>query len=283
MEIKKTKKIEESRWLQLEVQTIAGEIARHPISRRNYRLLSKKLDNALGTLQVMETQSKTHQFFANRTSDLKEQVVQLYKDLEDGLVQRQISQIKEESTLLKQGQLTQDKIKKLKMNISKIEKNYLPSIEDRKVIAEAKSAVLEATAKNKPITHHFDFISSQKNVHFVEKPELLPGEMEEILDIARAVYNGALRHARMLYNSLPQEHQSRFEKHMQHLMAKPFVDVLETTQALMAVVNELVGNGQGYLNQVEIDQFFLGICQCEPEENRREGKIFSLRPEGMHH
>lgn len=279
MEIKKTNKFAESRWLQSEVQTIAGEIAQSKISREKYKHLSKKLDNALETLQGLETEAKTHNLFAKaQAATLKEQVVKLYGDLEDGLVKREISQIKEESTSLKKGRLTLKTIKKLEMHIDDLEKNHLTSIPDRRIIADAKLALIEAKAKlnGKPVVKHFDFLANQKNVHFVEGIELLPGEVEELLDIARAVYNRDLRAAKMRYVAMPADHQRRFEKHMQNLMAKPFTDLLETIQGMIATVNELVENGQGYPSQNEIDQLFLGISQFDNEE-RVSGKIFSLK------
>lgn len=279
MEIKKTNKFAESKWLQSEVQTIAGEIAQSKISREKYNHLSKKLDEALETLQGLETEAKTHSLFAKaQAATLKEQVVKLYGDLEDGLVKREVSQIKEESTSLRKGRLTLKTIKKLETHIHDLEKNHLTSIPDRRIIADAKLALMEAKAKlnGKPVMKHFDFLANQKNIHFVDEITLLPGEVEELLDIARAVYNRDLRQAKMRYAALPSDHQRRFEKHMQNLTAKSFVDLLETIQGIIATVNELVENGQGYPSQNEIDQLFLGVSQFDNEE-KAAGKIFLFK------
>ncbi|MBS0604385.1 MAG: hypothetical protein JSS60_05025 [Verrucomicrobia bacterium] len=268
-----------SRWLQSEVRTIAGEIADTPISPKKYQHLSRKLDNALEKLQGLESKNKTTSLFAKaQTEHLKEQVVKLYGDLEDGLVKREVSQIKEESTSLKKGRLTLKAVKKLEMHINELESNHLTSIPDRRIIADAKHALLEARAKleGKPVAKHIDWLAKQRPVQFTEEIQLLPGEVEELFDIARAVYNRDFRQAKMRYNALPEDHKRMFQKHMQNLMAKPFDDPLETCQAMIATANELVENGEGYPSQSQIDQLFLGLSQLNTEE-RAEGKIFSLK------
>lgn len=268
-----------SRSLQSEVQTIAGEIAHSSISARKYQNLSKKLDHALETLQDLESKNKTAGVFARAQTDgLKEQVVKLYGDLENGLVKREISQIREESTLLRKGRLTLKAIKKLEMHISDLESKHLASIPDRRIIADAKQALVEAKAKleGKPVVKHFDMLARQNNnVHFLEEIELLPGEVEELYDIARAVYNRDLRQAKMRYASLPEDHKRKFEKHMQNLMSTPFEEPLQTMQALIATVNELVDNGEGYPSSDYIDQLFLGLSQVIKEE-QAEGKVISF-------
>jgi hypothetical protein len=271
-----------SRLLQSEVQTIAGEIAQSPISPRKYQRLFRKLDSALEKLQGLETKDKTASLFAKaQTEYLKEQVVKLYGDLEDGRVKREVTQIKEESTSLKKGRLTLQAVKKLEMHIAELERNYLTTIPDRRIIADAKQALLEAKSKleGKPVARHIDFLAKQNSVRYVEEIQLLPGEVEELFDTARAVYNRDIREAKKRYNSLPDDHQRRFQKHLQNLTAKAFEDPLETMQALIATANELVDNGEGYPSSDEIDQLFLGLTQLNTEE-RAEGKIFSLKPKG---
>lgn len=272
---KKVNKLSESRWLQSEVQTIAGEIAQSPISPKKYQHLSKKLDHALETLREIEAKTKVANVFAKaQTELLKEQMVKLYGDLEDGLVKREVSQIQEESTCLKKGRLTLKAVKKLELHISELEKNHLTAIPERRIIADAKQALLEAKARldGKPVVRHFDFLSSQKNVQFVEEIALLPGEVEELFDIARSLYNRNIREAKMRYATLPESHKHRFEKQMQNLLAIPFEDVLETMQGLIATANDLVENGGGCPTSQQIDQLFLGLSQCATEENA-EGKI----------
>jgi hypothetical protein len=269
--------ITRSQSLQSEVQTIAGEIAHSPISRQKYHALSRKLGHALKALQGLEDKTK-HLFLKTQTENLKEQVVKLYGDLEDSLVTREVTQIKEESTSLKKGRLTLKAVKQLEAHIHELEKNHLTSIPNRRIVADAKQALLEARAKleGKPPIRHFDLLALEKNnVRFVEEIELLPGDIEELLDISKAVYNRNLSEAKKRYASLPDDHKRRFENHMRSLTALPFVDPLETMQCLIATANELVGNGEGYPSSSEIDQLFLGLSQANAEEGAR--KIFSLK------
>jgi hypothetical protein len=264
--------------IQSNVEEIAGQIAHSPISPKKYQSLSKKLDRAFETIQNLESENKTTSFFTRAlTESIKGRVVQLYADLEDGLVKREVTQIKEELTSLKKGRLTHKAIKSLELHIDELEKNHLTAIPDRRIIADAKHALLEAKSKleGKPVVAHLDFLAQQKNVQFVEEIELLPGEIEELFDVARAVYNRDLRQAKMRYATLPEDHKRRFEKHMQNLAAEPFIDLLETMQGLIATANELVENGEGYPSSCAIDQLFLGLSEV-PTESKEESKIFSF-------
>jgi hypothetical protein len=270
------KSLKGSQWLRSEVRTIEGEIAQSPISPRKYQNLTKKLNHALETLQTME---KTSNLFAKtHTQSLKEKVVNLYKDLEDGLVEGEVSQIHQESKSLKKGRVSLRAVKKLETHITDLEKNHLTSIPHRRIIADAKHALLEAKAKleGKPVPKHIDWLAKQNQVRFVGEIELLPGEVEELFDIAKAVYNRDFRQAKKRYLTLPEDHKLRFLKHMQNLTAKPFDDHLETIQALFATVNELVENGESYPTSSQIDQLFLGLSQLSKEE-RTGDRIFSFR------
>ena len=255
-----------SRWLHTQVRSIEGELARSPISQKKYQDLTKKLNAASRELQVLE--KKTSGVFAQaQTNYLKEKVITLSKGLVDGLVERKVSQIQQESSSLKK-RISQGAVKKLETHINQLERNHKTSIPHRRIIADAKHALLEAKAKldGKPVTKHFDYLASQKNVRILGDIELLPGEVEELFDIAKAIYDRDFRQAKMRFNMLPEDHKRRFQSHMQNLMAKPFDDPLETMQALIATVNELVENGESYPSRDQIDQLFLGLSQLNDEE-----------------
>lgn len=275
---KNVNKTGNAQWIQSEVQTIAGEIAHSPISQKKYQNLSKKLDKAFVSLQDLETKDKMESLFLQaQRGQLKEQMVKLYGDLESGLVKREVTQIQQESTSLRQGRLTSKAVKKLESHIAELEKNYLTSVPDRRILADARQALVEAKAKlaGRPLVNHFDLMASQKNVRFVEEVELLPGDIEELFDIARAVYNNDFRQAKMRFAGLPEEHRRRFDRHMQQLMGRPFVSTLETMQALIATANDLVENAEKYPTREAIDQLFMGLSQLDGEE-RTGGKIFSF-------
>ncbi len=264
-----------SRWLHSEMRAIEGELVHSPISQKKYQLLTKKLDVASKKLQDLE--KTTNVFTKAQTEYLKEKVITLSKDLVDRHVEREVSQIQKESSCLKK-RISQGAVKKLETHINQFEKNHKTSIPHRRIIADAKYALLEAKAKleGKPLTKHFEWLASQKNVRMVESIVLLPGEVEELFDIAKAVYDCDFRQAKMRYNMLPEDHKRRFLAHMSNLAAKPFDDSLETMQALIATVNELVENGEGYPSQDYIDQLFLGLSQIV-EEEKTSGKIFSFK------
>jgi hypothetical protein len=251
---------------QSEVRDLEATIAQTPISKGKYRVLTERLGSALETLEGLEGKT-TSVFVRTQVGSLKERVVKLYGDLETGLVRREVSQIKAESTSLKK-RITLKAIKKLEGHISELESTHLTGIPDRRIIADAKQALEEAKAKleGKPVTHHFGLMAKQKNVHFVEEIALIPDEVEELFDIARAVYNRDLREAKARFSSLPEEHKRRFQKHMQILTAKVFDDPIETMQALIATVNELVGNGEAYPTRKQIDELFLGLSKLTAED-----------------
>ncbi len=253
-----------SRWLHSQVQTIEGELTHSPLSAKKYQDLTKKLHDASVKLQDLE---KTSGVFAKaQTEYLKEKVVTLSKDLVDKLVEREISQIKKESCSLKK-RISQGAVRQLELHIRELERNHKMSIPHRRIVADAKHALLEAKAKlgGQPVVRHFEWAASQKTAPG-EGIELLPGEVEELFDVAKAVYDRDLRQAKRCYNALPEDYKRRFLSHMQQLMAKPFDDQLETIQALIATVNELVENGEGYPSRDQIDQLFLGLSQITEEE-----------------
>lgn len=247
-------KIQERRWLQIEVETIAQEIGGSPISRKKYQLLSRKLDHTWEALQA-----KTNNLFAKTQAEgLKEQMVKLYGDLEEGLVKREVAQIKEESTSLRNGRLTRKAIKKLEVHISDLEQNHCPSIQNRRIIADAKQALFEAKAKLEglPVKHHFETLAK----HF-PVPFLFPGDIEELLDVARDLYNHDIKQAKIHFAALSEEHKEQVKAHLQHLGTQLFEDPIKTIQALIATTNDIVGNGEGYPSASDIDQFFLGLKQ----------------------
>lgn len=266
----------ESRWLYSQMQSIEGELTQAPISKKKYELLTRELDKASKKLQELE---KTAGVFAQAQARyLKEKVVTLSKDLVDRHVETEVSQIQRESASL-QKKVSQEAVKKLETHIEQLEKDHKPSIPHRRIIADAKHTLLEAKAKlaGKPVAHHFEWLASQKNVRMVEEVELLPGEIEELFDIAKAIYDRDFRQAKARFNMLPEDHKERVRTHLKQLAAQAFEDPLETMQALIATVNELVKNGEAYPSRDQIDQLFLGLAQITQGETPSGSKIISLK------
>lgn len=256
-----------SRILQSQVQTIAGEMAEASISPKKYEYFSKKLNRALASLQSLEAKKAVDLFSKN----LGEQVVKLYGDLEDGLVKQEVSKIEKWSSSLKEGRISNKAIKKLETHIHELESNHLTLCADRRIIEDAKKALLDAKEKlaGKPVTRHFDWLAQQTTkVQFVDE-SFLPGDVEELLDIARAIYNRDVKQAKMRYYGLPEEHKQIFQKHMQTLMAIPFDEPMQTAQALIATVNEIVHNGEGIPSESKVIEFFTGLIQLGFDERKK--------------
>jgi hypothetical protein len=214
METKISRPIFVPQGLQTQVQTLKQEIAHSPISPKKYQDLTKKLDVTLEKLDELE---KTSNLFAKQ---LKEKVIDLYKDLEDGRVEGEVKDIQQRSTSLKKGRVTVSAVKKLETGIADLEKHHLPSIPHRRIIAAAKNALQEAKAKleGKPPQRRYEMLS--------EPAELMPGDVEELFDIAKAVYNCDFRQAKTRLRQLPESHLQRFQDHMKQLLASPFDDPL---------------------------------------------------------
>ena len=277
--IKTNRSLNGSQGLLSQVQTIAGEIENSPISPRRYQNLSRRLDTTFEALHHLETNKTANLFAKTQTAYLKEQCVHLYKKLEDGLVDREISQIQLESHSLEQGDLSPKAVKKLESHIDTLMQNHAPSVEQHRVLAGAKSVLQRAKASlaGEETPSHFGWLAQQRDVYLSEGYELLPGEIEELYDIAKAVHDHDLRTAKMRYQTLPQDHKNLFQKHAHFLSSEPFVDLLGTIQALIATANDLVENGELYPSSQQIEEFFLGLAQVN-EEERTEGKILPFNP-----
>ena len=248
----------QTRWLQLEVDTLTQEIEGSLISPKKYQVLSRKLDD---TWEALNT--KTNNLFAkSQAENLKEQLRKLYGDLEEKLVNREVSQIKEESSSLRQGRLTRKAIKNLESHITTLEERHCPSIPNRRIIAEAKQALLEAKARLEklPVQHHFAMLASQASF---PQEMLVPGDVEDLFDIAKDMYNQDKKRAKSHFTALAEPYKRQVEAHLKYLGAQLFEDSTETIQALMATANDLVGNGQGYPTPNDIEQFFRDLKQLK--------------------
>jgi len=277
MTFKPVNSLTESRTLDHQVRTLKQQItASGEISLRQYKQLSRELGRAAETLENLDKTSNL--FTKTQNAHLKEEVVNLYGALEFGLVKREVSQIQAEATSLKRLP-TPQLAKELERHITALESKYLPSIPDRRVLADAKQTLLDAKAKlaGKPVMKHFDYLAQQKPaVQFVDEVQLLPEEAEELYDVARAIYNRDPG-ARGAYNKLLGSNKRSVEKHLQNLAAVALEDPLETMQALIATANDLVANGEGYPSSDQIDQLFIGLSQLEDKEAvAKEGKVFSF-------
>ncbi len=238
--------------LPFQVQTIAREIDTAPISPKKYKVLSNRLDT---TFKALLAQKNDNPFLES----LQGRCVDLYQKLEDGSVEWEISQIQKEALDLKKGAPSPRAIQQLESHIQALLKNHAPSQEQNKILFDAKCALSQA--KGGPIPSHFEFISQQQNIRSLDMLELIPGEIEDLFDIARAVHNGNLKKAKIHFQTLPQKHKSRFEGHMRFLGAEAFINPLETCQALIATANDLANNTDLYPTERQLDVLFAGVSE----------------------
>jgi hypothetical protein len=284
MPSKVNKHLPGSQWLQNEMQNIEKQLG-SSISPKKYHRLTRKLDTVVKKLN--EKQPATL-FAKSATKDLQDKVVSLSGALVDGYVKRQVSEIQKESVSLRERISLKEKIppkevRKWEKRIEEFEHDHLLWAGDRRIIADAKDALLKAKAElqDKPVINHFNWLAQQKNVRFAEENELLPGEIEELFDIAKAVYDRDLRQAKMRFHGLPEDHKYRFQNRLRELdfTAKPFDEAFPTIQALIWTVNDLVGNGETYPSSKQVDQLFLGLSEVQGEERTAE-KVFSIKSKG---
>jgi hypothetical protein len=264
-----------SQWLQNQVGTIAGKIASEPLTSENYELLQSELDRSFEALQALKQKAESV-FVRAHTETLEKDIIGLYQELNDRFVEREISLIQTEAAAIErsmeEGHTQASAVDQLRKHILSFESAHRPLAPQLKVIADAKRTI--AQAKNEPIPHHFDWLSKQHpQVQFVENGELLPGDIEELFEIAYLLYKGDIKRAKRQYFLLPQAHKQLVEKHMAMLAAQLFEHRNETMQSLIASVNELVGNGQSFPTPEEMEELLLGVAQCIEED---QGKLFSL-------
>ncbi|MEN9344419.1 MAG: hypothetical protein RLZZ453_1206 [Chlamydiota bacterium] len=160
----------------------------------------------------------------NQVDSLRDRMIELYGVLEENRSKEELNQI-------------QRTAKRLETLIKKYKGDHLPTIEEKKTLRQA-SAILDQL-----------------------KPD--PESVDQVLDIARAVYNRDLHSAKKWFLSLGEALRDRFEEHLRSLKATPFKDRTETIQALMAISYELTDQKEPYPSQQEIDAFFLGIPSGE--------------------
>jgi hypothetical protein len=240
----------QSRALHSEVRAIQGKLEHPVISRKKARQLSQKLDRVCSQLFTMKSQEPSP-FMQAALGEMEQKVIHLYREIEEALVKRQVSQIKEETNSLKQaltgGTVSHRAVDELKKKIAELTSDFRPSIEDRRVIADAERTL--EMASQGPSNKQIPPVYSMDD-------DLNAGEFEELLEIAYTLYEGNVTDAKRKFNQLPQGHKMRIQEHVAHLGGVLFTSYLETQKALFATVNEIVQNGELYPSEDLIEDIF---------------------------
>lgn len=100
---------------------------------------------------------------------------------------------------------------------------------------------------------------------YLEESELEFGTIEDLLDIAKALYDEDLKQAKSLFNRLPESHKKQVQNHLFILNKVAFEDRFATIQALIATVNDLVRNNETYPTSEEIEDLFIGLKEIREE------------------
>jgi hypothetical protein len=238
-----------------------------PVSPRTCARLFHKLDEISHSLQgIKEESAKTTSIFQQSQEEhfqeLEETIVSLYGRAIECKVNFQVDQIAGETSHLKKSletgtpkQISKES-KLLQKHVSSLLHDHRIGKEQMPVVSLAKQTLSHAEKKLKgeePETvHHFTWMASQTIALYAQDTmDILPGEFEEIFDIATLLHNGHKKDAQSRYNRLPSDIKSIVAKHL---------DVLKQTslseKALIATGFELSGAKEMYFSAVELNSFF---------------------------
>jgi hypothetical protein len=275
--------IQQSQCLQKKVHDIAETLGRTPTTQSKFHVLTHELDETLRVLNTVKEQFSSP-FAQASTHALEEEIITLYGRVVDAWVHNEVIEIYEEATSLelslKCGKVTAGAVQRLATRLSAFQKAHRPSLEERRLIADAERILHRADAflKNDYIEEPHTEACAQNSTDVIN--DVILGTMEELMDLASLVYNHNKREAKIRYHQLPEALKKTFKAHMQKLEATPFEDVVDTCRAFMAMASECVGNPEEYLSDAELEEFFTELAQVNLEETKDSDNIFSFRSIG---
>lgn len=267
--------IHQSQLVRSKMRTIEGALARSSITDRTFHSLTQKLNATQKILHTIKEQSGTTVFAKVALEALEKEYVSLCGRVNDQWYRNKVDRIQDKASRLEDsiahGKVTAQAIQELSYQMQSFHNEHLPSLEDKRKLAQAKLTVHRAHAfLNGEQTNPKQVSTSNEDV------EIDLNEMEEseaLMEIAYRLHFHDILHARAKYHALPDKLKKRFLEHMAHLSGKEFTDSLKTQQALIALARELLHDVQDYPTSAQIDEEFAGLSQVLFEEQR----IFSLR------
>lgn len=244
--------------LHFKLQSLSEEIGRCFISPKAYEYFSKQLAVIEKDIQNL------YQIDLSFAKHSKEILLSLYRQLEDRLVEQEISLIRHRSEELKE-QATRKAIRILKQQINDFEYHHRPAVADRQVVAEAKVVLKQAekNLKKKKNSPHLNWFSKQQNLLYLG---FYIEYTEELFEIAALLYNNQVSQAKHRFHLLPEEYKNRVRENMNFLNTKIFEDHFETIQSLIGTARELVGTHEGFPTKEEIDEIFLELFELLDQE-----------------
>lgn len=244
--------------LHFKLQSLSEEIGRCFISPKAYEYFSKQLAAIEKEIQNL------YQIDLSFAKHSKEILISLYRQLEDRLVEQEISLIRHRSEELKE-QVTRKAIRILKQQIHDFEYHHRPAVADRQVIAEAKVILKQAekNLKKNKNSSHLSWFSKQKSLLYLG---FYIEYTEELFEIAALLYNDQSSQAKHRFNLLPEEYKKRVRGNMEFLNTNIFENTFETIQCLIGTARELVGTHEGFPSKEEVNEIFLELFEILDQE-----------------
>jgi len=247
------------------IEQLEKQVSSFSVTNQKYELLREGLDQTFDAL----TRLKTETFVAK---ELEERVVTLFGELENKTVERDLSHIQKKTQSLQKGRISNKAIGQLEERVKRLKENHLTLSRDRQIIQAAEETLIRAKRRKEGEMILPPTPLQNREAVKTALDTLDPTEAYDLLEVARMIHDGNLTQARKQFLELPQHLKDRFEELMNQLPSIAFEDPIPTIRALIATVNELVGNGEGYPAISEIDQYFL-----KPElSTKQENKIIPI-------
>lgn len=262
------------------------ESLQRPVSPRTCHRLFHKLEATSHSLQGLQAQTvKTTSIFqqsqAQHVNELQDKIVSLYGRAVDRKVDYQVEQIAEETShlertldtanpeeLIRGSNLLQKHVRTL-LHDHCLSRDKFPVIQRAKQTLDLAKQKLSGESASQPM-RHFEWLATQApQAEFVEEAiEFMPGEVEELFDIALLLHVHDLKQAKSRYNQLPEDTKTRIAKHMSALGGDLFRDENKTAIALVATAYELTGTSDVYLTNEEIQDLFTEATRLIAESER---------------
>lgn len=261
----------------------------NPVSPKTCHRVFRQLNATSSSLHNLQSHtSKTTSLFQKAQQehllDLQERIVTLYGKAVDRKIDFQIEQIAKEATELEQmldsasPEAVDKESKLLQKHVSallhdhRLSQSQLPIVNRAKDILSLAQSKISGKASSTP--RHFDWLASQPHsIQGVQEAvDLLPGEVEELFEIATLIASGGNKQAKLRFNLLPEDIKSRAMHHSNALKGALFEENGTTTKALIATAYELAGIVNMYLSDAEIRVLFQDVMHIKAEERQEPVK-----------
>lgn len=273
--------IHQSQLVMASMRTIEGELTKSPLSDRKFHALTQKLHAAEQILHRIKERSTVTLFAKIAIDALEKEYMSLCGRVNDEWIKNKMSRIQNHAARVEdsmsRGEVTAKAIQELACHLESFQNEYLPDMEDKRKLAQAKRTVYRAHAYLCR-TCETECTSVPRECEKCELSVIDFEESEEVMDIAACIHFNDMLRAKVKYHQLSKSLKQRFLEHMVQLGGTPFTHVFKTEQALIALSYQLAGHFEGYSTRAHIDELFNDLSQILREEQRDPEKIlFSLR------